>query len=73
MMNIDVGTGGVLGARPPRFCNKQRSSLFIFSKCPLPQIWDASNVPDDDNIKTGTHSVYGIFLLSFQLTRPADC
>eukprot|EP00112_Aurelia_sp_Birch-Aquarium-sp1_P013318 Seg282.14 transcript_id=Seg282.14/GoldUCD/mRNA.D3Y31 product="hypothetical protein" protein_id=Seg282.14/GoldUCD/D3Y31 len=32
----DVGTGGHWGhVPPPRFCNKQRSALFIFRKCPF--------------------------------------
>ena len=30
---IDEGAGGTLGHVPPRFCNKQRSALFIFRKC----------------------------------------
>ena len=54
----DVGTGEHWGYVPPRFCNKQRSALFIYRKCPLylkdtsalevlcPQVWDASYVPD---------------------------
>ena len=32
---IDVGTGGTGSTCPPRFCNKQRSALFIFRKCPF--------------------------------------
>ena len=35
---IDVRNrgGGALGTRtPPRFCNKQRSALFPFRKCPF--------------------------------------
>ena len=32
---IDVGTAGYWGHVPPRFCNKQRSALFIFRKCPI--------------------------------------
>ena len=48
---------GAPGLVPPRFCNKQRSALFIFRKCPLlgnkgpwsvvppPQFWDAFYLP----------------------------
>ena len=32
---IDEGTRGHWGYVPPRFCNKQRSALFIVRKCPL--------------------------------------
>ena len=34
--DIDVGTGGgALGVRPPRFCNKQGSALFILENVPF--------------------------------------
>ena len=32
--NGELG-GGTGGSAPPRFCNKQRSVLFIFRKCPF--------------------------------------
>ena len=32
---IDVGARGHWGTCPPRFCNKQRSALSIFRKCPV--------------------------------------
>ena len=35
LLGIDVGTGGHWGHAPPRFCNEQRSALFIFRKCPF--------------------------------------
>ena len=31
----DIVTGGTRGTYPPRFCNKQRSVIFIFRKCTL--------------------------------------